>query len=79
LQVLREKEKGDWRKLTLEEKKALYRASFCMTFSEINAPTGEWKSIIGLACVFVSIAIWLIILEKLFGEKSLLLNCTYKI
>jgi cytochrome c oxidase subunit 4 len=65
--------------LTLEEKKDLYRASFCMTFSEINAPTGEWKSIMGLACVFVSIAIWLIILEKLFGEKALLLNCTYQI
>jgi cytochrome c oxidase subunit 4 len=79
LQALREKEKGDWRKLTLDEKKALYRASFCLTFSEINAPTGEWKSIVGIACVFISIGIWLVVLEKLFGEKVILLNFTYHI
>jgi cytochrome c oxidase subunit 4 len=79
-QALREKEKGDWRKLTLEEKKALYRASFCLTFSEINAPTGEWKSIFGLVCVFISIGIWLVILEKLFGERAaMLLNFAYQI
>ncbi|XP_069676559.1 cytochrome c oxidase subunit 4 isoform 1, mitochondrial-like [Periplaneta americana] len=69
--ALREKEKGDWRKLSLEEKKALYRASFCQTFSEMTAPTGEWKSIIGLACVFISIGIWLVVLEKLFVYKDL--------
>ena len=42
---LREKERGDWKKLTLEEKKALYRASFCQTLAEVEAPTGEWKSV----------------------------------
>ncbi|BFZ13561.1 hypothetical protein BsWGS_16600 [Bradybaena similaris] len=47
---LREKEKGDWKSLSLAEKKALYRASFCQTYSEINAPTGEWKLM--LACIF---------------------------
>lgn len=56
--------------MTLEEKKALYRASFCMTFTEMNAPTGEWKSIIGIACVLISIGIWVFILERLFGEKA---------
>ncbi|XP_023342768.1 cytochrome c oxidase subunit 4 isoform 2, mitochondrial [Eurytemora carolleeae] len=55
---LREKERGDWKKLTLEEKKALYRASFCQTLAEVEAPTGEWKSIIGLVLVGVSIGIW---------------------
>jgi cytochrome c oxidase subunit 4 len=70
LQALREKEKGDWRKLTLEEKKALYRASFCMTFSEINAPTGEWKSILGIACLFISLGLWIVVLEKFFGKKA---------
>jgi cytochrome c oxidase subunit 4 len=73
LQSLQEKEKGDWRKLTLEEKKALYRASFCMTFSEINAPTGEWKSIIGLTCLFISLGLWIVVLEKLFGKKAVML------
>ncbi|XP_026476705.1 cytochrome c oxidase subunit 4 isoform 1, mitochondrial-like [Ctenocephalides felis] len=56
--ALREKEKGDWKKLTIEEKKALYRASFCRTFAEMNAPTGEWKFCIGMALIGVSIALW---------------------
>jgi len=73
LQALREKEKGDWRKLTLEEKKALYRASFCMTFSEFTAPTGEWKSIVGLVCIFISFGLWIYVLEKLFGKKAVML------
>merc|ERR1711862_418865 len=42
---LREKEKGDWKKLTVEEKKALYRASFCQTLAELDAPSGDWKPI----------------------------------
>lgn len=58
-QALREKEKGDWKKLSIEEKKALYRYSFCQTFAEINAPTGEWKSIIGCAAIFISLSLWL--------------------
>merc|ERR1712112_637451 len=41
--TLRTKEQGDWKKMTKEEKKALYRASFCQTLSEVEAPTGEWK------------------------------------
>jgi len=47
--ALHEKEMGDWKKLTIEEKKALYRHSFCQTYAEIDAPTGEWK----LAAAFV--------------------------
>ena len=45
LQALREKEKGDWKKLTLEEKKTLYRASFCQTFAEMEAGDGDWKGV----------------------------------
>lgn len=37
VQSLTEKAKGDWRLLLKEEKKALYRASFCQTFAEIEA------------------------------------------
>jgi len=66
LKVLKEKEKGDWRKLTIEEKKALYRASFGQTFAEIKAPTGEWKSVVGFSLVGVSLAIWIFIWMKKF-------------
>ncbi|XP_059618473.1 cytochrome c oxidase subunit 4 isoform 1, mitochondrial [Phlebotomus argentipes] len=57
LLALREKEKGDWKKLSIDEKKALYRASFCQTFAEFKHPTGEWKGCIGWTLVFTSIAI----------------------
>ncbi|KAG8240425.1 hypothetical protein J437_LFUL003139 [Ladona fulva] len=71
IQALREKEKGDWKKLTMEEKKALYRASFCQTFAEMKAPTGEWKSVVGLALFFVSFAMWGYMGLKLFVYKPL--------
>jgi cytochrome c oxidase subunit 4 len=55
---LREKEKGDWKKLTIAEKKVLYRASFCQTIAEVVAPTGEWKKCVGIAAAGVAIGIW---------------------
>ncbi|XP_046609768.1 cytochrome c oxidase subunit 4 isoform 1, mitochondrial [Neodiprion virginianus] len=64
IQALREKEKGDWKKLSIDEKKALYRASFCQTFAEINAPTGEWKSIIGWALFGSSLSLWIFMAMK---------------
>jgi cytochrome c oxidase subunit 4 len=59
IRALREKEKGDWSKLTIEEKKALYRASFCQTFSEMNAPTGEWKLYVAGVLGAFACACWL--------------------
>lgn len=46
--AIREKERCDWKKMNIEEKKALYRYSFCQTFAEMKAPTGEWKIPIGV-------------------------------
>ncbi|XP_075230477.1 cytochrome c oxidase subunit 4 isoform 1, mitochondrial-like [Lycorma delicatula] len=66
IQALREKEKCDWRNLTIEEKKCLYRASFCQTYAEMTAPSGELKSIIGVVLILVSFAVWLFILIKTF-------------
>lgn len=66
--ALREKEKGDWKKLSTEEKKALYRASFCQTFAEFKHPTGEWKYVIGWSMVGVSIAIMITLWMKAFGK-----------
>lgn len=44
--------------MTLEEKKKLYRASFCQTLVEVDAPTGEWKAVFGWVMVWVSIAVF---------------------
>ena len=43
---IREKETGDWKKMTVEEKKALYRHSFCQVcsisqFSFSNKPVSN--------------------------------------
>lgn len=56
--ALRQREKGDWRSLSLEEKKCLYRASFCQTYAEMNASHGIWKSIVGRALFWLSMGIW---------------------
>jgi len=64
--ALREKEKGDWNKLTVEEKKALYRASFRQTFAEINAPTGEWKSVLSAVLFGLSVTAWFILYLRKF-------------
>ncbi|XP_023017500.1 cytochrome c oxidase subunit IV [Leptinotarsa decemlineata] len=69
--ALREKEKGDWNNLSLEEKKALYRASFCQTFAEFKAPSGEWKSVIGLGLIFISGAFWIFYFMKAFVYSPL--------
>ncbi|XP_071558827.1 cytochrome c oxidase subunit 4 isoform 1, mitochondrial [Temnothorax nylanderi] len=71
IMALREKEKGDWKKLSIEEKKALYRASFRQTFSEMDAPTGEWKGIMGMCLLVVSGGMWLYLYFKAFAYPPL--------
>jgi len=66
IQALREKEMGDWTKLTLEEKKALYRASFCQTFSEMKAGTGEWKTVLAFTLIASSLAVWVYMGMKMY-------------
>lgn len=63
---IREKETGDWKRMTVEEKKALYRHSFCQTLAEYNEPTGEWKKVLGIAFFFISLGIWGVIWLKMF-------------
>ncbi|XP_037897307.1 cytochrome c oxidase subunit 4 isoform 1, mitochondrial-like [Glossina fuscipes] len=67
--ALREKEKGDWNKLTLDEIKKLYRGSFCQTFAEIHAPTGQWKLVVGIAFWAMAIAFLMTVLTQ-FSEAS---------
>ncbi|RWS24368.1 cytochrome c oxidase polypeptide IV-like protein [Leptotrombidium deliense] len=66
LTSLRAKEKGNWKQLTLDEKKTLYRASFCSTFAEITAPTGEWKAITAGVVTLVATSLVLFALMKKF-------------
>jgi cytochrome c oxidase subunit 4 len=68
VQALREKEKGDWKKLSVQEKKALYRATFCQTFSEMKHPTGEFKMYFGAGLLAISGAILVATLMGIFGE-----------
>lgn len=70
IQALREKEKGDWNKLTLDEKKTLYRASFCQTLVEAESPTGEWKAVFGWVMVWVSVAIFSFVGVRKFCKYS---------
>merc|ERR1712076_220635 len=51
-------DKGEIAALREKEKKVLYRASFCQTLAEIEAPTGEWKSIVGCTLIGISIGLW---------------------
>ncbi|KAL5967542.1 Cytochrome c oxidase subunit 4 isoform 1 mitochondrial [Taenia solium] len=55
-EALRKKELGDWKNLTIDEKKQLYRHSFRMTLAETVAPHPRWKLSIAWACFIMSAA-----------------------
>jgi len=63
---VREKEKGDWKALTLAEKKALYRYSFCQTFTEIDQMSGQWKQTLGMTFAWLGMCCWLIYWVKYY-------------
>ncbi|KFD53570.1 hypothetical protein M514_05486, partial [Trichuris suis] len=66
IRSLRIKEKGDWSLLTMEEKHALYRASFRMSFAEMVAPSGHWKAVAGLTMIIATVALWFVAFLKVF-------------
>ncbi|XP_048484332.1 cytochrome c oxidase subunit 4 isoform 1, mitochondrial isoform X3 [Plutella xylostella] len=69
--ALRQKEKGDWKMLSCEEKKALYRASFCQTFAEFQAPTGSWKFVTGWVLLMTSFGFWALMFYHHFVNEPL--------
>ena len=68
--MLREKEKGDWKKMTLEEKKQLYRASFCQTFVETQAHTYEQLGNAGKVMFFIGVGMWFYIWLVKIGKRQ---------
>ncbi|XP_074646775.1 cytochrome c oxidase subunit 4 isoform 1, mitochondrial-like isoform X2 [Tubulanus polymorphus] len=56
--ALKEKEAGDWKNLSVDEKKQLYRSSFCQTYAEMTAPTGDWKSVVAGVLFGFGVAGW---------------------
>ncbi|KAH7727772.1 Protein W09C5.8 [Aphelenchoides avenae] len=56
IKPLREKELGDWKNLSVEEKKLLYRYSYRQTLAEFEAPNGYWKVTVAVALFVMSMA-----------------------
>ncbi|XP_050294197.1 cytochrome c oxidase subunit 4 isoform 1, mitochondrial-like [Anthonomus grandis grandis] len=71
LQGLYEKSKGDWRLLTKEEKKTLYRANFCQTFAEMKALNGDFAEPMGHALLLCSAGMLIFIYLQLFVYEEL--------
>lgn len=40
-------EKGDWRKMSIADKKQLYRLNFCQTLKEVEAPSYTFRRVLG--------------------------------
>ena len=53
---LRSKEKADWKSLSPEDRKLLYRYSFRQTLAEFEAPSGYWKVMVSAISLVLSLA-----------------------
>lgn len=77
IRPIREKEKGDWKNLTIEEKKLLYRYSFKQTLAEFEAPSGYWKLIVGILLSVMALATLYATFLNHFGLLILLVKLCY--
>ena len=68
--ALREKEKGDWKKLTLEEKKRLYRYTFRATLAEFDHPTGRWKPILASVLGILTVSMLIMTAVKKWAMRD---------
>ncbi|VDN00928.1 unnamed protein product [Thelazia callipaeda] len=57
IKPIREKEKGDWKNLTIEEKKLLYRYSFRRTQAELLGWNYYWKMYWAYTLIWISIGL----------------------
>ncbi|CAI2293381.1 unnamed protein product [Caenorhabditis sp. 36 PRJEB53466] len=68
---IRTKEQADWKNLSAEEKKLLYRYSFRQTLSEFEAPTGYWKVITAVVLSVLGLATYYAILLNVYVYPEL--------
>ncbi|KAL3287118.1 hypothetical protein HHI36_001599 [Cryptolaemus montrouzieri] len=70
--ALREREKGDWKLLSLEDKKALYRASFCQTYAEfLSWRPAAFFEVLGWTLLWISLALWLFVGVQIYVNPEL--------
>lgn len=53
MKVLKEKEKGDWKNLSLEERMDLYNMYFSKSMADMNRETDEHKSVYGAVAILM--------------------------
>ncbi|CAJ0578184.1 unnamed protein product, partial [Mesorhabditis spiculigera] len=56
IKPVRAKEQGDWKSLSVEEKKQLYRHSFRQTLAEFEAPSAYWKLCLAMGLSVLALA-----------------------
>ncbi|XP_078607566.1 cytochrome c oxidase subunit 4 isoform 1, mitochondrial-like isoform X2 [Branchiostoma floridae x Branchiostoma japonicum] len=76
--ALKAKEAGDWKSLSDEELKALYRLKFHKSMAEMEAPTGEWKTVVGGTSLIVALTLVLYIIQKKYAMPEMPASCNYE-
>ena len=76
--ALKAKEAGDWNSLSDEEWKQLYRIKFHKSLAEIEAPSGEWKTVVGGSCLIIALTLVLYIIQKKYAMPEMPSTCTYE-
>ncbi|KAL7870932.1 hypothetical protein SRHO_G00084290 [Serrasalmus rhombeus] len=77
---LKEKEKGSWTTLSIDEKVALYRISFKESFAEMDKSTGEWKSVFGGILFFIGFTGFVVLWQRkyVYGDVPNTFDPEYK-
>ncbi|KAM4604555.1 cytochrome c oxidase subunit 4 isoform 1, mitochondrial-like [Discoglossus pictus] len=64
--ALKEKEKGPWGQLSLEDKISLYHIKFNKTYADMNKATNEWKTIFGTILIFFGITGFIVWWQRVY-------------
>ncbi|TSL10149.1 5'-AMP-activated protein kinase subunit gamma-2 [Bagarius yarrelli] len=63
---LKEKEKEPWTKLTKEEKLALYRLTYELSYAEMKQSSGEWKTVLGGIFFFLGFTGLVVLWQRMY-------------